>query len=524
MVKKESTPRKSNKNSNTPQKPDDMQRFGKRHLNSDKVGEKLTDLQGNKNLIDINYSNTKNLPIYDAILYKVIITNQEVLLDTNKAWLENEKLDQICKIKGDIAKCYDVKPELVIYCQKDEHSEVNGYLFEGFLVKGQMEGYARQWKKCFQAKKHFAKMKPEDSHYEIRQIYCGILRINQKHGENCRYYGPNGRSSKVEGGFDMDQQKGFCKIFNTWDGDDLIFEGFYNLDKKHGHGKEYDYKGDVIYEGKYIEGFTEAEYQRRFPDNILKADLFYTPKKQKDETLIYIDGAFDNDGFINKVNYSYTPRKNGGWGYFIDDKNAEIKNKDKWGWGPIEPPTLSKDESLYSETRCEIIAAIEALKRANDMKLIKIYTDCQNLVNAFKYGTVIAWQKSDYSDEFVYDYGRPREKFNNHKELWCELLEQIKDHDKRFYSKSKDKTIEFENKIEWRWIQNKDFLDDIASPNRHKHQGLNITDRMSYNGIWLARNHKSYGEFGKDVGRVHGAMINNYGKMKEKATAKKMYK
>ena len=93
MVKKESTPRKSNKNSNTPQKPDDMQRFGKRHLNSDKVGEKLTDLQGNKNLIDINYSNTKNLPIYDAILYKVIITNQEVLLDTNKAWLENEKLD-----------------------------------------------------------------------------------------------------------------------------------------------------------------------------------------------------------------------------------------------------------------------------------------------------------------------------------------------------------------------------------------------------------------------------------------------
>ena len=132
----------SKKDGNEPQ-ANYKQNFGKRHLNSTKITT-VTDFQSNKNVIDMNYEYNKILPIYDEALYKAIITKQEVLLDENQdAWDPNEKLNLICEIKGDIANCYYVKPEHIFYCDKSGDFLANRYLYEGFLIKGQMEGYSQ---------------------------------------------------------------------------------------------------------------------------------------------------------------------------------------------------------------------------------------------------------------------------------------------------------------------------------------------------------------------------------------------
>ena len=464
------------------------------------------------------------------------------------------------------------------------------------------------------------------------------MRINQKHDENCRYFGSKGKSPRVEGGFNMNQMEGFCKRFTTWCSQDLIFEGYYKLGKKHGYGKEYSHKGEVLYEGQFIEGFTEAEYQKKFPK--LNGDLFYKSSKQvkanivcdkenvfqwdnnavvtssrrsqfmneerqiistplqprnqaneenillsqkskfvdngepeKDfdrldepillwkksklgnemfpsinnkegsnvidfphydkkklpiiqektipEAIIYTDGGFDKQPYT--VSSTHVKGKFGGWGYFRDDKDSQLKNNGKYGWGPVNPFSPSQDYK-NSATRCEIVAAIEALKKAKNVKNIKIYSDCKNLVNAIENGTVFEWKKSGYSDRYVYQYGDPVEKFNNHKELWLELLELIKDYDFRALSESKQGKIDLGNQINWQWVKSHQLDPKGPEGKKFKYQGNVIANEMAFHGKWMSRN--QLGEMGKFDGPVNGKireMIGDYDVKRQKAIDRNMF-
>ena len=72
--------------------------------------------------------------------------------------------------------------------------------------------------------------------------------FQNKMGINIEIYKDKSRKYKIDG------INGYGKEFDLTT-DKLIFEGEYRYQKRNGKGKEYDYFGELQFEGEYLNGF-----------------------------------------------------------------------------------------------------------------------------------------------------------------------------------------------------------------------------------------------------------------------------
>jgi len=95
------------------------------------------------------------------------------------------------------------------------------------------------------------------------------------------------------------------------------------------------------------------------------------------------------------------------------------------GWGAVliysnNSKEISGSEALTTNQRMEITAAIAALKALKEPCRVRIYSDSAYLVNAFRQGWLVRWQKNGWLTV-------KKEPVEN-QDLWQELLQLVRRH------------------------------------------------------------------------------------------------
>lgn len=95
------------------------------------------------------------------------------------------------------------------------------------------------------------------------------------------------------------------------------------------------------------------------------------------------------------------------------------------GWGAIlmyqaHKKEISGAESMTTNNRMEITAAIEAFRLLREPCRVKIYTDSAYLCNAFQQGWLAKWQKNNW----INSKKQPVE----NRDLWEQILSLLKMH------------------------------------------------------------------------------------------------
>ena len=248
-------------------KPAPKKTYTKRGLKSMIDEKKDTEYDKYKLVIDEDFDNLPILKIYDSDLYREIITKERDLMTNNRTKPQMYRL--INEITKDISYCYKIKEEYIFFCEKEDEVGVNGYLYQGFMVGGAMEGFCKQQRKIplYPNRAGGRNQKNNtNSKFEVRDVYIGVMRINQKHDENAIFYGGYGDSRRIEGGFDMGHMTGLCREYLSYNSERLVSEGYYHQGKKHGHVKyfvEYGRHQFISKEGNYL---NDVKHDRCFKE------------------------------------------------------------------------------------------------------------------------------------------------------------------------------------------------------------------------------------------------------------------
>ena len=103
--------------------------------------------------------------------------------------------------------------------------------------------------------------------YNYKKKECFEIKNGKGSGKRYNYYGNLIFEGEYINGFMHGKGKYYCTIqFFYYTEEKLIFEGEYYNGLRHGKGKEYDYQGVLTYEGEYSKGLKNGkgkEYQER---------------------------------------------------------------------------------------------------------------------------------------------------------------------------------------------------------------------------------------------------------------------
>ncbi|PTX63312.1 RNase HI [Melghirimyces profundicolus] len=115
------------------------------------------------------------------------------------------------------------------------------------------------------------------------------------------------------------------------------------------------------------------------------------------------------------------------------------------GWGALliygdRRKELTGGEKKTTNNRMELTAALEALRRLKQPCKVKLYTDSAYLANCFKQKWYLNWERRGWVNS--------RKEPVENKDLWQELLKEVRKHDVEFIKVKGHSDVELNNRCD----------------------------------------------------------------------------
>ncbi|MDR6226797.1 ribonuclease HI [Desmospora profundinema] len=115
------------------------------------------------------------------------------------------------------------------------------------------------------------------------------------------------------------------------------------------------------------------------------------------------------------------------------------------GWGAVllygdHRKELTGGEPHTTNNRMELTAAIESMRRLKEPCRVKLHTDSAYMVNCFKQRWYVNWEKNGWMNS--------RKEPVENRDLWQDLLEQVRRHQVEFVKVKGHSDVELNNRCD----------------------------------------------------------------------------